>query len=51
MEGILVFGVGRRTYPVLPASRYWIHLRESNSLGFSANEENDRTMALPDVRL
>jgi hypothetical protein len=27
MEAV-VFGLGRRTYPVLPASRYWIHLAE-----------------------
>jgi hypothetical protein len=48
---ILVCAVGEGTYPVVRQVTHWIHLGEEGSLGLTHDGENDRTMALPQLRI
>jgi hypothetical protein len=43
--------VGEGTYPVVRQLTHWIHLGEQGSLGLTHDGENDRTMALPLLRI
>jgi hypothetical protein len=48
---LLVCAMGEGTYPVVRQLTHWIHLGEQGSLGLTHDGENDRTMALPQLRI
>jgi len=43
--------VSEGTYPVVRQLTHWIHLGEEGSLGLTHDGENDRSMALPQLRI
>jgi hypothetical protein len=48
---ILVCALSARTYPVVRYRMHWIPVGRRGSLGFAHDGENDRTMALPRLRI
>ena len=48
---ILVCALSVRTHPVVSQLTYWIHGGERGSLGFTHDGEDDRTMAVPYLRI
>ena len=48
---ILVCAVSEGTYPVVRQLTHWIHLGEQGSLGLPYDGENNRTMALSQLRI